>query len=753
MNEFFSTETCVLCTLNDKYGFLVKEVMLFRAISEYIDQIELTVDLGIVTNLLVINNESAISLKNYFLTKFSPDFNEEKRAETLAKYEEEIDEFAKNGTLSNLIVSVFKNITRTNYFLDKESIAFKVELKPFKHLLKSLQPNYEIFVYHPEFMGLHLRMTHVSRGGLRWSERADFREEIKSLMITQDGKNSIIVPAGAKGGFYIDYERDAITKEMFNDFYSKFIHNLLDMVDNRVDGEVVTNKRIVKYDEDDTYFVVAADKGTAQMSDVANSIAISRNFWLGDAFASGGSNGYSHKDLGITAKGSFVSTERFFIEREVDFHKEPISVVGIGSMNGDVFGNGILLSREFKLLGAFSHREIFIDPNPEPEISFRERERLFNSDNGSWSQYNTHLISKGGGVFRRKTDAIEISAEMKEVFGIEKDILTGDEMIRVLLTADVDLLFNGGVGTYVKASSESSNEVGDYGNLNVRVDAKDVKAFAVCEGGNLGFTQKGRVEYALKGGKINLDGIDNSAGVNTSDHEVNLKVLLSLVDLSDEEKSVLLKEATDEVVEHVLKSNYNQALGLSLDEKRAETRLGDFISIIELLEKELPQFNRDYFAIVEKNEDFVMNRPNLSFLFSYSKILLKKIIIGDEESGNFLDEFFSTAFLHDYFPSTFYDKFKHSIPLHPLKREIIGTVVSDRIINAQGVTFLNLLTELGEIEFRRTIERYLKIEKLVKSRLIREKLGVSAQNYEKLIEFEDKLRDYEKSFREFGKLY
>jgi glutamate dehydrogenase len=751
MENLFKTESCILCKLHDDHSFLVKEVMLFKALSEYIAQIDLTTSLDSVSNIFVENTDFAKALKNFFVTKFSPDFEGEREKE-LKILDDELERLSSAEKVMNLIVAVLRNMTRTNYFIDKESIAFKLEVKQFKDLLKGLQPNHEIFVYHPEFKGLHLRMTHVSRGGLRWSERADLREEIKSLMITQDGKNSIIVPAGAKGGFFINHSRDKITKEMFKDFYSKFIQNLLDLVDNRIDGQVLPNKkRIVKYDEDDTYFVVAADKGTAQMSDVANSIAIHKGFWLGDAFASGGSNGYSHKDLGITAKGAFVSTERFFIEKGVDFYKEPITVVGIGSMNGDVFGNGILLSNQFKLLGAFSHREIFVDPNPNPEKSFEERKRLFESENGAWNQYNRDLISAGGGVFQRKDEKIAVSSQMAETFGIETETISGDDLIKKILTAKVDLLFNGGVGTYVKSSTENDSEVGDLGNSKVRVDAKDLEAFAVCEGGNLGFTQSGRVEFALKGGKINLDGIDNSAGVNISDHEVNIKILLSLSTLSDEEKSELLKKATDETVELVLESNYNQALGLSLDEFRGKSRKSDFVDVINILEKELPQFNREYFAIAS-DDKFEINRPNLSFLFSYSKILLKKILIRDEAEGNMLDSFCSRENLLDYFPSTF-DVIEDYQHLHPLKREIVGTVLSDEIINTQGVTLLKLLVQFGEDEFRDIVSRLVKVSKSVHAKEIREKLGKSSENYEKLVEFEAKLLEHEQSLRDFEKGY
>ncbi len=748
MNNYFNSETCVLCKLSDELDFLVKEVMLFRGVSEYINQLLPETDLNIVTNMFTIHSDMSLTLKNYFLTKFSPLVSHNEREERLLSLEAELDRF-QHGELSTIIIALFKNIVRTNYFLDKESIAFKVELKNFKHLIKGLQPNYEIFVYHPEFMGTHLRMTHVSRGGLRWSERDDFREEIRSLMITQDGKNSIIVPAGAKGGFIIAKEKDCITKPMFADFYSKFIHNLLDLVDNRTeDGEAVHNPSVIAYDSGDTYFVVAADKGTAQMSDVANQIAIYRNFWLGDAFASGGSNGYSHKDLGITAKGSFVSTERFFIEKGVDFYKESISVVGIGSMNGDVFGNGILLSKKFKLVGAISHKEIFIDPDPDPETSYGERRRLFFSDNGSWSQYRKELISKGGGVFERKAGHIQISQEMKTLFSIEDDSLTGDELIQKMLTAKVDLLFNGGVGTYVKSSDETNDEVGDRGNSSVRVDAKNLRAFAVCEGGNLGFTQKARVEYSLKGGKINLDGIDNSAGVNISDHEVNLKILLKTLNISKDERRKMLKMATDEVVELVLQSNYNQALGLSLDEERAKNSLSEFSTVVDILEERLPQFKRDHFAISER-ENFQLSRPNIAFLFSYSKILTQKILVMDHSEDNLLSSYFASEFLLEYFPHIV-QEYRNEILQHPLYREIIATVIADRVINAQGVTLIAGLKNRSDDDFRATISRYLRMEKLVEADKIRKKLSQSGE-YQSLLNFESELGRFESELREFAR--
>ena len=745
MKNYFNSETCILCKLNDELNFLVKEVMLFRGVSEYINQLVTDIDIDVVTNMFIINSELSTLLKDYFLLKFSPNIKDENRAEKLEAISKKIDSF-NTGRISSIIISVFKNMVRTNYFLDKESISFKVEVKNFKKLLDGLQPNYEMFVYHPEFMGVHLRMTKVSRGGLRWSDRVDFREEIKSLMITQDGKNSIIVPAGAKGGFTITKDKEDITKEIFSGFYSKFIHNLLDLVDNRVGEEIVQNSNIINYDEVDTYFVVAADKGTAQMSDVANGISISRNFWLGDAFASGGSNGYSHKDLGITARGSFISTERFFLEKGVDFYKKPISVIGIGSMNGDVFGNGIILSSKFKLLGAISHREIFIDPNPHTEISYQERRRLFYSDNGAWSQYQKELFSKGGGVFKRADKHIQLSPEIQNLFEISENEISGDDLIKKMLTAKVDLLFNGGVGTYVKSSEEREENIADIGNRKVRVDAKDLQAFAVCEGGNLGFTQKARVEFSLKGGKINLDGIDNSAGVNISDHEVNIKILLSKTDLSSEDISRNLKNATEEVVKLVLDSSYNQALGLSLDEKRAIGENRKFAYIVNILEAKLPQFKREYFAI-PSDDNFILSRPNLAFLFSYSKILITDILLKDDSKDSLLNSFSNLEYLIDYFPESF-QKFQEYILKHPLNREIIATIIADKIINSQGITFLENLEKYGEVQFIKVISRYLKIEKIVDIDEVRYKLSQECE-YDKLIKLEKSIIDFEKEFRTF----
>ena len=444
----------------------------------------------------------------------------------------------------------------------------------------------------------------------------------------------------------------------------------------------------------------------------------------------------------------FGALRRFFIERGVKLYNDPITVVGIGSMNGDVFGNGILLSKKFKLIGAISHKEIFIDPNPDCEISYQERKRLFNSKHGGWSQYNKTLISKGGGVFKRGDSTIPISDEMKKVFNIEDETLSGDELIKKVLTAKVDLLFNGGVGTYVKASTETDEEVGDLSNASVRVNGKEIKAFAVCEGGNLGFTQKARVEYSLNGGKINLDGIDNSAGVNISDHEVNLKILLSTINISNQERNTLLKSVTDEVVKLVLDFNYNQALGISLDEERAKNQIQPFIEIANLLEKRLPDFSRQEFAIPPSN-NFILSRPNIAFFFSYSKILITNLLLEEDLGDELLDSHLAMDFLINYFPKSLH-KFRNEILNHPLSREIIATLITDRVINYQGVTFLQHLINNSEENFIQIIGRYLSIEQLVKADKIRNNLG-KIGDYQKLIEFEDTLMQFKKEMKELSK--
>ena len=711
-----------------------RKIMILRAFIEYLDQAVLTINSAAILNTFTTHHSITALFVDYFLTKFDPKIKNKK--DLLIKIEEDIKQKIKvvpqilDDKILNLTLQFLKSLLRTNYFLNKETISFKIDTKNFGKDLKGLQPNLENFIYHRDFYGIHLRMTKISRGGLRWSDRHDdYRQEVKSLMITQEGKNSIIIPDGAKGGFVINKDSSEITKEFFTQIYSLFINANLDLVDNMIDGKIVKNPDVVCYDEDDAYFVVAADKGTASMSDIANDIAKQREFWLGDAFASGGSNGFGHKDLGITARGAMVSTQRFFIEEGIDIHKEEISVVGIGSMSGDVFGNGMMESKKFILLAAISQREIFIDPKPDIEKSYMERKRLFESQKGGWENYDLKLISKGGGIFKRNDKQIELSPEIQKLIKCTKKTISGEELCKKLLTLDVDLLFNGGVGTYVKASDENNLDLGDKQNEAVRVDASELKAKIVCEGGNLGFTQKARIEFALKGGRINQDAIDNAAGVNTSDHEVNLKILLNIIKnqgiLSEQQTSDTLQSLTQAVVELVLQNNYDQACIISIDEQFSRKYPNDYIKAIEILEREVDAFNRrDFYIpknenlsdIIDINDSIV--RPVLGSLLSYSKIFLKKILL----NSTLIDESFAQQYLFRYFPKSFVGAYEQQIAHHPLKREIIATMMADIVINNQGITFISDYNKLGNDKFLLKIKSYLLVKLLFGTKEIREKI-------------------------------
>ena len=446
-------------------------------------------------------------------------------------------------------------IVRTNYFRTGKDarkplpyLSFKLDPSQIP-VLPLPRPEFEIFVYSPRVEGVHLRGGKVARGGLRWSDRReDFRTEVLGLMKAQMVKNALIVPVGSKGGFVVKQPpaggRDALQREGVA-CYRTFLSGLLDVTDNIIDGNVVAPERVIRYDDDDPYLVVAADKGTATFSDIANEVSADYGFWLGDAFASGGSQGYDHKQMGITARGAWESVKRHFRELGTDIQNEDFTAVGIGDMSGDVFGNGMLLSRHTKLVAAFNHLHVFLDPDPDPETSFEERRRLFELPRSSWSDYDPTVISGGGGVYPRTLKSIAITPEVKQALDIEADHLSPSELIREILRAPVDLLWNGGIGTYVKASSETHADAGDKTNDSVRLDASALRCRVVGEGGNLGFTQRGRIEYALAAGRINTDAIDNAAGVNCSDHEVNIKILLDALvaggELTADQRNELLR--------------------------------------------------------------------------------------------------------------------------------------------------------------------------------------------------------------------
>jgi len=714
-------------------GMNLREISLLRALIKYQNQLFYEFNENMIISALLKYSNLAKLIVEYFKNRFSTkDLSLEKNIEKELAKIKNINE----DKIFRVLFTIVKNTLRTNYFLNKPAISFKIDTKNFKNILFGMQPNIESFVYHSEFNGIHLRMSKISRGGLRWSERIyDFRDEIKDLMITQEAKNALIIPEGAKGGFVIF--KDTVSKDEFKHYYSLFIDALLDLID-------VGDVDVVKYDENDFYFVVAADKGTSDMSDTANEIAIKRGYFLKDAFASGGSTGYSHKELGITAKGAIHTTNRFFIEKNLNIYTDRLSVVGVGSMRGDVFGNGMLLNKNFLLLGAISHSEIFVDPNPDPKTAYEERKRLFENSLG-WSRYDREKISKGGGVFKRDEKEIKLSEEIKKLINCSKDIISADELAKALLKLKVDLLYFGGIGTYIKSSDEPNIHISDKQNADIRINANEVKAFAICEGANLALTMQGRYEYALNGGKINLDAVDNSAGVNISDYEVNLKMVLNpLVDkrkITQNQKIKILKEIQNDVIDKVLQNNFSHGLLLSLDQKRIYKE--KFVKILEILEKNSDYFKRKNYHIpknseietVYKNDQLI--RPVLAIVMLYSKIFLKKYIL----KSDILDSHYYDRYIKEYFPGSFYKKFETDVMSHMLKKEIIATQIANNIINTHGISFIS---DYHEKSFKFKIESYIIMNELINADTLRkeavEKINNIDKQYELLLDIEQTIK-------------
>src|SRR5688572_25647280 len=574
-------------------GLKPGEIVVLRAYARYLNQTGSALSLAYVEQALAANPRIAARLVRLFFARFDPD-GQGAGAQVADEIETALDEVENldEDRILRSFLAVVQATTRTNYFLGRPYLSFKLDPKRVPGLPEP-RPMYEIWVYSPRVEAVHLRGGPVARGGIRWSDRReDFRTEVLGLMKAQMVKNVVIVPVGAKGGFVLKRppagDREALLKEGVA-CYQTFLRGMLDITDNLVDGKVVPPAGVVRHDHDDPYLVVAADKGTATFSDYANAIAAEYGFWLGDAFASGGSAGYDHKKMAITARGAWESVKRHFRELGLNTQTDPFTVAGIGDMSGDVFGNGMLLSRKIQLVGAFDHRHIFLDPSPDPEASFKERERLFGLARSSWADYNPSLISPGGGVYPRSAKSVPVSPQVQRVLGIEASSLTPNELISAILKAPVDLLYNGGIGTYVKSSRQSNTDVGDRANDAIRVNGADLRCRVVAEGGNLGFTQLGRVEYALRGGRINTDAIDNSAGVDCSDHEVNIKILLSApvragrVTLA--ERNDLLSSMTDGVAALVLRDNYFQTQSLSVSGTLAPALLDAQERFIKHLEK------------------------------------------------------------------------------------------------------------------------------------------------------------------------
>ncbi|WP_206185371.1 NAD-glutamate dehydrogenase domain-containing protein [Sphingosinicella sp. CPCC 101087] len=623
-----------------------------------------------------------------------------------------------------LFRGVITAVLRTNAFAPAgaEAMAFKLDSAKVPGLPAPL-PWREIWVYSPRLEGIHLRGGPIARGGLRWSDRRDdFRTEILGLMKAQLVKNAVIVPTGAKGGFYPKQlpaaaDRDAWLAEG-TESYRIFIRALLSVTDNIVDDKIVHPPQVVVRDGDDPYFVVAADKGTATFSDVANDIAVSQGFWLGDAFASGGSQGYDHKAMGITARGGWISVQRHFLEMGIDVQADPVTVAGVGDMSGDVFGNGMLLSKAIRLVAAFDHRHIFLDPNPDPEASWKERQRLFELPRSSWSDYDKALISTGGGVFPRSQKSIPLSPEVRALLQIEAEEIEPSALITAILRSPVDLLWFGGIGTYIKAKGEGHAEVGDPGNDSVRINAAELRAKVIGEGANLAVTQAGRIEFSRHGGRINTDFIDNSAGVDCSDNEVNIKIPLNREmaegRLEFEERNLLLAEMTDEVAALVLEDNRLQTLALSIAERGGARALPQYVRVIEILE-ESGRLNRAVEGL-ESNEELLrraqqnqgLTRPELAVLLSTSKMRLQSAI----EAAAFTDDPTLEPELLAAFPPQMQERQRDAILRHRLRREIIATKIANRFVNRLGIIAPFSLTEEEGAAFGQAAAAFVAAERL-----------------------------------------
>lgn len=708
-------ENDLLCNLIVISGLKWHQVNILKAITAYLAQTSFTYDREYVKNILVKHSDYSELLINLFESKFYPDPTEHKNVVTLSReLESYLNQVTNNveDVILRTMHEIIKAITRTNCYKNKiknqqkKYLSFKIDSSKVPNLPKPI-PFAEIFVYSNDFEASHLRGGKVARGGLRWSDRKeDYRTEALGLMKAQMTKNAVIVPEGSKGAFYVkvprsNHEQDEYRKIVV-ECYKNFLRGMLDVTDNMIDGEVVRPDRVVAYDEDDPYIVAAADKGTATFSDFANEVSKEYNYWLGDAFASGGSAGYDHKKMGITAKGAWIAVKRHFSEMGVDVQTDPITVVGIGDMAGDVFGNGMLRSESIKLVAAFNHMHIFIDPDPDPKTSFQERKRLFETPYSKWSDYSSEILSEGGGIYERGAKKVVISDKAKEVLGTEMNEFTPENLINTILRAPIDLIWNGGIGTYVKSTAESNLSVGDKANDNLRCNGKELRAKVIGEGGNLGFTQLGRIEYAKAGGRVNTDFIDNSAGVDCSDHEVNIKIALNAAvksgKISLNERDNLLAGMTSEVEDLVLLNNLKQTVALTITQFSPAFSVGMFQNLMHTLEKEkLLDRKVEFVPNDEELQDMsnagqMITRPTLSVLMSYSKMSIYNELI-DSEIPN---DPGSDLLLINYFPPMMRERFREEILAHPLRKEIIINVLTNKIINELGSPLIaHIRSDLG----------------------------------------------------------
>ncbi len=695
-------------------GLSWREVVIVRAYCRYLRQVGIAFSQAYMEQTLVGNPSLARQIVALFTALFDPagGGDAESRAEAIRKeIAAGLDQVvsADQDRILRRFFNLIEATLRTNYFQPGEDgdakayLSFKLDSRAVDELPLP-RPMFEIFVYSPRMEGIHLRGGKVARGGIRWSDRReDFRTEILGLMKAQMVKNAVIVPVGAKGGFVLKRAPDASDREAFMAegvaCYKTLIRGLLDITDNLAAGAVVPPPAVVRRDADDPYLVVAADKGTATFSDIANGLSLDHGFWLGDAFASGGSQGYDHKKMGITARGAWESVKRHFREMGIDTQTQDFTVVGIGDMAGDVFGNGMLLSEHIKLVAAFNHLHIFIDPDPDPGVSFSERRRLFDLPRSTWADYAPAALSEGGGIFDRRAKTITLTPQIRERFAIEAARITPTELIGVLLKAEVDLLWFGGIGTFVKGDDEANADVGDRANDAVRVNGSELRSKVIGEGANLGITQYGRIAFARAGGRINADFIDNSAGVDCSDHEVNIKILLDTAvadgDLTAKQRNKLLVDMTEEVGELVLRDNYLQTQAISLIAADGAASLDNQIRLMRTLERQghlnrTVEFLPDDEALAERGAARLgLTRPEIAVLFSHCKIwLYEQVIASDLPDDRHLAEDVTR-----YFPTQIQGGFKQRIADHRLGREIIATSITNSLINRVGGTFVTEIFE------------------------------------------------------------
>ncbi|HKI55595.1 MAG TPA: NAD-glutamate dehydrogenase [Trueperaceae bacterium] len=680
----------------------VRQVALLRAYQMDFSQLNAVTSRRFINDTLLAHPQAAADLVTFFEDRFDPGIGED-RVQRMYRAREavladlaEVRSLPEDRTLRGLL-DLMEATVRTNYFLGKDHISFKLASGKVASM-PDPRPLFEIAVAGMGVEGVHLRGGKVARGGIRWSDRPDdFRTEILGLMKTQMTKNAVIVPVGSKGGFVLKRApdgRDAL-RGYVREQYQEFIRGLLDLTDNRVDGRVVHPEGLVIYDDEDPYLVVAADKGTATFSDLANETAAAYGYWLGDAFASGGSQGYDHKELGITARGAWECVSRHFHELGVDVFRDAFSAVGVGDMSGDVFGNGMLYTDKLLLKAAFNHQHIFLDPDPDGPASFAERKRLFELPRSSWSDYDTGVISRGGGIFERGAKSIPLSREMRAMLEVEAEAMSGQDLVRAILKMPVDLLWNGGIGTYVRASSERDADVGDAANDPVRITAPELRCRVVGEGGNLGFTQLARIEYARGGGRINTDAIDNSAGVDTSDHEVNIKILLQPLvasgDLTDKQRNDLLREMAEEVASLVLRDNDQQSLALSLAERRSIEDLSLFESLLDDLADHGGLNPRVEFLPTRRQlqerqrSGEGLTRPELAVTMAYVKMGLYRVLLDTDLP----DEPHFRHYLFEYFPKPLRKRYERAILEHTLRREITATQLTNTVVDLLGPSFVH----------------------------------------------------------------